>query len=264
MSYQPSTRSSGPSPKTVSRAARPTGVRRRRPSAKKISTVWKGGPTMEPATKLAGKTIVLSDVDGTLVKSSLVLESAVEVHRDGRAFLGDAPERWLADMKNESLIRELAETYREALVGKSMAFVKAEATITRLLADDENFYATLKRLVKHQEDGHEVVLITGSPDFLVKPFAEKFGFKYFASTYHVDDNGCFTGEIELMAGAVAKQAVIDSLGLENYSMVIGLGDTASDAPLLAASHQSVLVAPTEETLEVLRAKGIRIDELVFE
>lgn len=224
---------------------------------------WESGQTVviESHTK---KTLILSDIDGTLVKSSLVLTNAVELHEAGHVDLGDVPDRWKADMKNEELIRELAETYREALSGRTVAFVKANDTINRLLASDDNFYSTLKRLVEYKRQGHEVVLISGSPDFLVAPFAKRFGFKYHASKYHKDKRGRFTGEITLMAGAQAKQAVIEDLGIHEYDEIIGLGDTASDGPLLAASHQSVLVAPTEETLELLKAKNIRIDEIVHD
>lgn len=219
-----------------------------------------GGGTPEPLKK----TIVLSDIDGTLVRSSLVLTNAVSLHQQGIMDLGDAPERWLRDMKNEDLVRELAETYREALSGQTVAFVRADDHIESLMASDSNFYGTLKRLIEHKANGDEVVLISGSPDFLVAPFAKKFGFKYFASTYHCDSEGRFTGEVTLMAGATAKEKVINTLDIHEYERVVGLGDTASDGPLLAAAHHSVLVEPTEETVEVLRERNIRIDEVVHD
>lgn len=231
-------------------------------TAQEASKHWElkqDAPTLLSGAK---KTIILSDIDGTLVRSSLVLENAAELHDLGHIDLGDVPERWRADMKNEALVRELAEGYREALAGRTVAFVRAEETVERLLASDENFYSTLKQLVEHKEQGHEVVLISGSPDFLVEPFANKFGFKFHASHYHKDSEGRFTGEVTLMAGSTAKQAVIEDLGLEDYEHIMGFGDTASDSPLLAASHRSILVDPTEETLEVMKVQKVRIDEIV--
>lgn len=210
----------------------------------------------------AQKKVYLSDVDGTLLTKSLVLTNAVTLHREGVINLGDTPDRWEADIKNEELITELAVKYQASIAGRTVAFVKAKAHVNALLASDENFYETLHRLVEAKREGHEVVLITGSPDFLVAPFARKFGFKYFASTYHKDAKGRFTGEIDLMAGAAAKEKVIQELGVEAYKHVVGLGDTASDGPLLAVAHEAVMVDPTDATLESMKAKGIRIDEII--
>lgn len=230
-------------------------------SANEASKAWEN---MQDTSliSVSKKTLILSDIDGTLVKTSLVLTNAVELHESGKVDFGDAPDRWKADMKNELLVIELAEIYREALSGRTVAFVKANETINRLLASDDNFYSTLKRLIEYKKQGHEVVLISGSPDFLVKPFAKRFGFKYHASTYHKDSRGRFTGEITLMAGSEAKEAVIKELGIHEYDEIIGIGDTVSDGPLLEASHQSVLVDPTDETLEILKAKNIRVDEII--
>src|SRR5690606_19751129 len=133
------------------------------------------------------------------------------------------PSLWRSDTKNEDLIRTFAEEYRQALSGQTVAFVQAEKTVERLLASNTNFYSTLKRLIEHKDQGHEVILISGSPDFIVEPFARKFGFKFHASTYHKDENGRFTGEVSLMAGAQAKQVVVEDLELGSYDHITGLG-----------------------------------------
>lgn len=224
---------------------------------------WEQQMLKEPLPKFK-RSLVLSDIDGTLVRSSLVLENAVTLHETGVVDLGSAAKHWRADQKNEDLIATLAENYRAALAGRTVAFVKAEETVERLLASNANFYSTLKRLIAHKAQGHEVILISGSPDFIVGPFAKKFGFKFHASTYHRDEEGRFTTEVSLMAGSAAKQAVVEELDLESFDHVTGLGDTASDLPLLAVADNSVLVDPTEHTLETLQKKEVRIDEIVRE
>lgn len=233
------------------------------PSLNDAAKAWEEKtPTTTFSDGFTKKTIILSDIDGTLLRSSLVLENASELHEAGVLDLGDGPAQWRTDVKNETFITALADNYRTALAGKTVAFVKAEKTLERLLASDDNFYSTLKKLIAHKAQGHEVVLISGSPDFLVKPFAEHFGFKYHASNYLKDDMGNFTGEIELMAGAQAKQAVINDLMLHDYDDIVGIGDTASDAPLLEVSGKTILVEPTNETLELFKSKGIHIDEII--
>lgn len=238
-----------------------SGVENHHPTMEEAVQAWEASQAADllPASQ---KKIYLSDVDGTLVRSSLVLTNAVRLHREGAIDLGDAPDRWEADMKNEELVTELAVRYQHSIAGRTVAFVKAKDHVDTLLASDANFYETIHRLVEAKRNGDEVVLITGSPDFLVAPFAERFGFKYYASKYHKDSKGRFTGQITLMAGAAAKEAVIKELGVEEYERIIGLGDTASDAPLLAVAHEAVMVEPTDETLEKLREKRIRVDEIV--
>lgn len=208
------------------------------------------------------KRMVLADVDGTLTKSSLVLTNAAVLHDQGDIDLGDAPARWRADMKNEALITELAVSYQKSLIGKSVAFASKAGTVAKMLSDKDNFYSTLDRLVEYKRRGYEVVLVTGSPDYLVKPFADKFGFKYLATVQHQDEEGRFTGEITLMAGAAAKRKAIADLELEDYEEVVGMGDTASDIPILEVAHHKVLVDPTQETLKALAEHNIVVDDII--
>lgn len=209
-------------------------------------------------------TIVLSDLDGTLIRSSLVLENAAELHDSGEIDLGETPNLWRADRKNEDLIVELATKYQQAIVGRGEEFVNGLATVNRLLANNENFYTTLTELIEHRRQGTRVVLITGSPDFLVKHLAGAFGFEYRSSQYGKDENGLFNGTIDLlMASGAEKTKAIRDLRLQEYQTVIGMGDTASDGPILAASHHSTLVEPTQHTLDMLRAQSIRIDKIIY-
>lgn len=218
--------------------------------------------TMQSKSHLEGKKkLVISDVDGTLLNTSLVLYNAVELHREGKIDVGDLADRWEADKKNEELITALAIKYVSELKDKDVTLIEANSTVRTLLSERKNFYSTLRRLVKLKQEGYDVVLITGSPDYLVKPFAEKFGFNFVASIYH-KEAGKFTGDITLMAGSNAKVAAIAKLDLQQYDEVIGMGDTASDVPILQVSDHTVLVDPTQETLAALRQKGIVPDEII--
>jgi len=215
------------------------------------------------ADKLTGrqKGIVLSDIDGTLLKSSLVLNNAVELHDHGVLKLGRLPNQWRKDMKNEKVIVRLAEAYRKAITGRSPDELYPYKTLRNLLENDKSFYSAIRILKQYKENGHEVVLISGSPSFLVKPLADHFGFKYYASEY-VENKDGFTGEIILRAGSNAKQEVLDSLNLHKYDRIVALGDTASDAPLFKAADHSILVDPSEETIQNLEKQKVKIDKII--
>lgn len=194
------------------------------------------------------KTLVLSDVDGTIVDGSLVLEHAVFLHQEGEIDLGDLPDRWLADQKNESLISELAESYRRAIVGRHLRELRINEYMGKVM-EKEKFYTSLKRLERHRDSGHDVILVSGSPSFLVKDFAKRFGFQGIGTTYHTSRERRINGRITPMFHAAAKQAVVEKIDPSTYDLVVAYGDTASDKPLFDAAHHSVLVAPTKETLE---------------
>lgn len=206
------------------------------------------------------KKIFLSDVDGTITRGSLVLDHATMLHTRGIINLGELPAQWNADKKNETLITALAEAYRREIVGLTHESMLVKEFINETVRGG-NFYETLSRLEQATNEGHDVVLISGSPEFLVSEFASHFGFTGIGSSYFTCENGRITGEVNGMFHAEAKREVIASLNIRSsYNEVHAYGDTMSDEPLFDAADWSVLVQPTEETLNAVAHK---IDELIL-
>lgn len=191
--------------------------------------------------------IAVSDVDGTIVRGSLVLSHAAKLHESGAIDLGDRVSKWINDPKNEENIAPLAESYRESILGMSRDDLLIDEYIDTVVSNKMNFYSVLQRLVDFQSDGGEVVLISGSPSYLVEPFADNFGFKGVGSDYVFGPNGKLTGECIGMFSGEAKRDYLKLLGLDKYSEIFAYGDTQSDRPLFENAHYSVLVEPTEET-----------------
>lgn len=192
------------------------------------------------------KKLVLSDVDGTLLKGSLVLNHACMLHNEKIINLDQLPTEWLADLKNETKVRALAEGYREAIKGMALEEMKIPEYIESILSDKTNFYSTIERLQEHKDNGADIHLVSGSPGFLLKEFAKHFGFKQVGSHYR-RYRGVFTGGLKLMAGSDAKRGYVSSLELNSYSHITAYGDTVSDGPLFEFAHHSVLVDPNAET-----------------
>ena len=55
------------------------------------------------------KRIILSDVDGTILRGSLVLDHACSLHERGLVDLGEHPAKYQADQKDEANIVALAD-----------------------------------------------------------------------------------------------------------------------------------------------------------
>jgi len=204
--------------------------------------------------------IVVSDVDGTIVKKSLVLNHASTLHDKGVIDLGDLPDMWRSDMKNEDLITELASNYRKQIIGKNTEQLLVDEYIAEVVSNDENFYSILDRLVEFKNNGVKVVLISGSPSYLVDKFADHYGFKSAGSRYITDSKGFFTGKVEGMFNGDAKRKYLTTLGLNRYADIFAFGDTQSDSPLFESASYSVLVEPNEETKTAL---GGMVQEIVM-
>lgn len=204
---------------------------------------------------------ILSDVDGTIVQGSLVLEHAISLHEQERINLGSLPARWLEDKKNESLISALAEAYRDAIIGQRVEELGIETFLDTLCERHDSFYSSMNRLLDSKARGADITLISGSPDFLVQPFAKRFGFDGVGSDYHTNADGELNGNVRGMFGADAKREYVRDMRLQDGMNIHAYGDTPSDAPLFEAASYSVLVAPNEDTMSTL---GGTVDEILHQ
>lgn len=210
------------------------------------------------------KSLYLTDLDGTLTRKSLVLGHAGFLIKKGIIEDTGIYGAWCEDMKNEKLIVALAQDYQRQLNGKRIGDLMVHEFIEDFLGDENNWYNTLEMLVTARNFGDDVCLITGSGDFLVKELAEQLDFNWFATKYHTE-NGILTGEITGMFADFQKdEAIRNNFDLSEYSVVIGLGDTASDYGIFKHCDVNYLVDPTKETLEKLILKGCKIDKIIRE
>lgn len=199
------------------------------------------------------KKIVLSDVDGTIVKGSLVLDHACSIHGQGIVDLGDLPDAWRENQKDETRIVALAEKYKEEITGLKQSELGVSKFLDNLFSDDEKFYSSLEQIKELRDNGAEVHLISGSPNFLLRPFAKRLGMNAAGSHYSRRRTGHFTGEVKLMALSDAKRNYVYSLDIKD-SEVYAFGDTASDSPLFEVAHHSTLVDPSAETEKHFQGK----------
>lgn len=220
------------------------------------------------------KHVVLSDIDGTLLNGSLVLNHAAWLEEKGLIATNGLVTKWLNDKKNEDLITQLAEHYREQITGKTLQELKVESYLSDYT--NEDFYTKpINILLKAYNRGAVVHLISGSPSFLVKKLATRLKRMAKAqdkshklnlsgkiighgSIYHLDSNKRLTGEITPMYHAEAKQEKIDSILLRESNLhVTSLGDTASDMPLLKRANKAYLVDPNMHTVQAYESAGIK-------
>lgn len=203
------------------------------------------------------KKLILTDVDGTLTKKSVVLSHAGYLIEQGIIKDDGSYKAWSQDMKNESLIVAVAENYRSQITGLKESDMQAQIFIAKFFAKTDNWYDTLGKIKDKQKEGYEVCLVTGSSDFLIKHLADILQCNYHATEYLKDKNGCYTGEVKGMFSETQKDDCVQwHYNLNEYDEIEAWGDTASDFGLFKHANYKVLVDPTFETLKTLAQKMI--------
>lgn len=115
-------------------------------------------------------------------------------------------------------------------------------------------YGELEEFIRDRAD---VVLISSSPDFLVKVFAQKLGIeRYFASKYLVNSLGEFTA-VEPMNGP-GKVKVFSML--PKHDKTIAYSDSYSDVELLKRVDVPVAVHPDRKLYRYAKIHGWRLIE----
>lgn len=209
------------------------------------------------------KNLIIADLDGTLTNKSLVLSHCGHLISKGIIEDNGSFESWKLDKKNEDLIVATAENYRHQITGKKISELDCEQFVCDFMADDSNWYSTITELMIENELKTEIVLITGSSDYLVKILAKKLGFKYYATKYLVSESGYLTGDVKGMFSESQKDDCIqENLNLGEYNLIRGYGDTSSDNGIFKHCHENTLVTPTIKTSEYLLLKGTKIDRII--
>ena len=123
---------------------------------------------------------------------------------------------------------------------------------------ESDFYLPVFQHFKHaQEMGHYTVLLSSSPNFLVKPLSEFFGFdESFASVYEVDKENNLCHISSILQG-VGKAKILTDLAekmgvaMEN---TIAYSDSYLDLPFLQEAGVAVAVNPEKKLRRISQKK----------
>lgn len=112
-------------------------------------------------------------------------------------------------------------------------------------------YAEALALIdEHRRVGRKVVIISSSPEEIVKPLARYLGVDHVIATRaKIDDEGRYTGEMEFYAYAESKAEAIRELAeAEGLSLPdsFAYSDSVTDLPMLEAVGHPVVVNPDKE------------------
>ena len=213
------------------------------------------------------KTAAFFDIDGTLYRDSLMVDHFKKLIKyevlDPGIWHGEAKkkfENW--DKRHgdyEDYLLEVAEVYRQGMTGLNKEYVDFITNQVIKLRGERVYKYTRGRIKWHLDQGHEVILISGSPKFLVKRMAEKYNVKHYSATeYLIDENNKYTGELIQMWESKDKIIEIDKYVKEldiDLSSSYAYGDTNGDLSMLKKVGNPIVINPIRKLVE-----NIKIDD----
>ncbi len=114
-------------------------------------------------------------------------------------------------------------------------------------------------LSRHQRSGHHVALISGSPDFLVKPLADVLGVPIVHAARLQATEGGYTGRIYApLPYGEGKQEIIENLAAEHnidLTRSYAYGDSPGDYHALKIVGHPVVVNPIRGMSRTAREQG---------
>lgn len=215
---------------------------------------------------MSNQKFAVFDIDGTVFRSSLVVELMYSLVKTG-VFPNEAREEFRAShdawQKREhadaydDYIRSLVASYIKQLAGKSQAIVKSEAE--QVVAKYQNHTYTYSRdLIKTlKKQGYFLLAISGSPSELVKAFCQAYEFDDFVATqYLTDEQGNYNGQ--MVESHHKKDEILETLVTKhqlNYEGSLAIGDSRGDITLLQAVQQPIAFNPDRDLAKAAQEHG---------
>jgi HAD superfamily hydrolase (TIGR01490 family) len=224
---------------------------------------------MQKKTQAKNKKLAVFDIDGTIFRSSLLIELVEELIAEqifpakARAIYARAYQRWL-DRKDsyDKYIWAVVEAFETHIKGvPEKRFLQVVKRVNS--AHKDRVYRYTRDLVRDlKRKGYFMLAISHSPKYIVEGFAKQLGFnKVYGRYLLLDKKGRLTGETlnpELIgdkANALLRAVEKERLTLKGSW---GVGDTESDIKFLELVDNPVCFNPNSALYKAAKKRGWKI------
>ncbi|NLI90583.1 MAG: HAD-IB family hydrolase [Epulopiscium sp.] len=200
------------------------------------------------------------DIDGTIYREGLIKDIFkkminYELIEESKWYREVRPAFISWDKREgtyDNYLQKMVDAHTEAVKGTNPIHMEYLSKKVIEQKGDRVHTFSRGRISWHKENGHKVIAISGSPIELVKEMSEKYKMDdYRGTTYKLDEEGNYSGEIIPMWDSRSKRKAIDEL-VEQYNIDIdksyAYGDTAGDFSMLKMVGNPVAINPTKELL----------------
>lgn len=204
------------------------------------------------------------DIDGTIYREGLITEvfKKMVTHEiiDEKRWHDEVKPAYMAWDRRvgdyDTYLMRMTDIFMQTLPGFSSQHINFIAHKVIEQKGGRVYQFTRREIMRHQEAGHLVIAISGSPDALVKEMAEKYRFDdWRGSVYKTDENSLYTGEIIPMWDSESKLRALNELAAQydiDLSQSWAYGDTNGDFTMLMSVGHPTAINPTRELLARIR------------
>lgn len=203
------------------------------------------------------KPVAFFDIDGTVFRSSLLIELVEQLVIEG-IFLPEAKEAYYVERLSWLAREGTYEQYIEAVVKSFLKNIKGVhygefADIGRqvVAVQSKHVYRYTRDLIQRlKKEGYYIVAISQSPKTVLDDFCEQYGFdKVYGRIYEIGPQDCFTGLISeehlIQNKANIAKRVFDRNPELTPDNSIAVGDTEGDIPLLESVANPICFNPNQ-------------------
>ena len=200
------------------------------------------------------------DIDGTIYREGLITEVFKKIIKyelvDEEKWYNEVRPAYLLWDKRQgdydTYLLKMVDIYVEAIKGISKEQIEHVAKKVIEQKGDRVYTFSRERIKWHQDQGHIVIAISGSPYELVKEMSQKYNMDYFKGTiYKSDENNNYTGDVIPMWDSESKQKALLEMK-EKYDIDLSAsyayGDTAGDYTMFKLVGIPYAINPTKELL----------------
>ena len=236
-------------------------------------------PSPSPSPQGRGKLrLAIFDIDGTIFRSSLVIELSHALVESG-VFPARAKKEiqkeyvdWLNRKGSyEAYINKVVKIYVKYIKGKKFASVNIIARGVISIHKDRVYRFTRDLIKNLKKQGFFLVAISGSPSYIVEEYAKTIGFDKFYGTELEIKNGKFSGNVLNLDSAFHKAKILKTLAAfykADLSQSVAVGDTQSDVPMLSLVGRPIAFNPNLELAKIAKRKKWKIvverKDVIFE
>lgn len=215
------------------------------------------------------KKVAIFDIDGTIFRSSLLIELTDALIQEGifssktRETYTRAYKNWL-DRKGpyEEYIGEVIEAFEQNIKGVHYDDFSKVAEKVADFHKDRIYRYGQEIIKKLKKENYYLLAISNSPKGIVDEFCRNFGFdKIYGRMLEVDKQKRFTGEI-LYDELISDKAKILNRAVEREGLTlkesIGMGDTETDIAFLKMVERPICFNPNQKLYQYAKQAGWEI------
>lgn len=210
------------------------------------------------------KKLAVFDIDGTIFRSSLVIElshALVDAKVFPQAAKKEIAKEYL-DWVNrkgtyEAYINQVVKIYLKHIKGQDFARVNKIAQQVIEYQKDRVYRFTRDLIKKLKKQKYLLVAISGSPSYIVEAYAKAIGFDLFFGTEIEIKDGKFTGKILNVESAYNKSGIVSRISKQykiNLKNSIAVGDTEGDIKMLSLVGNPIAFNPNMHLAKIARSK----------